>query len=945
MTVTATGDAAGLRAALLRELPAAVRTDTTTRGAYAGDASLYRHVPAAVLLPRSTDEVVHALALAREHGVPVTSRGGGTSIAGNSVGPGLVVDFSRHLNRVGLVDPDAATAVAEPGAICDAVSAAGRPYGLVFPPDPSTHSRCTIGGMVGNNSCGAHSAAWGTTADHVRELEVLLPDGRLVTLRRGGTSDAALDESLRTLRDVHLETLRTELGRFRRQVSGYALHRLLPENGFDTARAFVGSEGTCGVVLSATVGLVPTPAVTALLVLGFPDVIAAAEVAPGLPALGALTAEGLDAELVETVRRSPGRATVGDGLPEGRGWLMCEIGGATATEARATARRIAEAVPGATHVITDDPATTRALWRVREDGSGLATRAANGTEAWAGWEDAAVPPDNLAAYLTDFRDLMREHGRTGVLYGHFGEGCAHVRIDWPLHEPGGIAGYRSFVEDAADLVASHGGSVSGEHGDGRARSELLSRMYSRDALAAFGGFKRVFDPTGMLNPGIVVDPAPLDADLRFGPPKQPAAFVPVQALHADGGSFTGAVRRCVGVGKCRVPSGTAMCPSYQATRDEVHSTRGRARLLAEMLEGDVIRDGWRSTEVRDALDLCLSCKACKSDCPVDVDMATYKAEFLYHHHAGRLRPRTHYSLGWLPVWLRLAQVAPAVSGLVGRTPALATLARTVAGIDQRREIPRLPATTLRRAFRRRGSRGSGHAGTIVLWPDSFTNLLEPHVGAAAVEVLEALGYRVVLPRGPVCCGLTWYSTGQLDMARRIVRRSLATLTPYLDAGYPILGLEPSCTSTLRDDARELLPDDPLAERAAASLTTLPELLADRDDLPLDDLDADAVVQVHCHQTSTRGAAGDLALLRRVGVRPDQAGPGCCGLAGDFGFADGHYEVSQACAEQSLYPKVRSASTDTLVVADGLSCRTQLAQGTGRTALHTAEVLRRALRRG
>ncbi|MQA05326.1 MAG: FAD-binding protein [Streptosporangiales bacterium] len=930
--------------ALASQLPATTRVDPMTRGAYAGDASLYRAVPAAVLFPRDVEDVVRAVRLAREHGVPVTSRGGGTSIAGNSLGPGLLVDFSRYMNRVREVDPEAATVVAQPGAICDDLTAAGAPYGLAFPPDPSTHARCTIGGMVGNNSCGAHSAAWGTTADHVRELEVLLADGRIVRLRPGGSGDATLDDRLTAIRDRHLELLRTELGRFRRQVSGYGLHRLLPEHGFDTARAFVGSEGTCGIVLSATVGLVPTPAAKALLVLGFPDVIAAAEAAPALPALGALTAEGLDGELVDAVRRRPGRGHVGDELPPGRGWLMCEVGGATPEEALDVANRIIAAVPHATHRVTDDPVTTRSLWRVREDGSGIATRAADGTEAWAGWEDAAVPPENFAAYLGDFRTLLAKHGRSGILYGHFGEGCAHVRIDWPLHEPGGIAGYRSFVEDAADLVAAHGGTVSGEHGDGRARSELLPRMYSAEAMAAFGAFKHAFDPDGVLNPGVIVDPAPLDAEMRFGPPKRPHAFVSVQALHADGGSFSNAVRRCVGVGKCRVPHGTAMCPSYQATRDEVHSTRGRARLLAEMLEGDVVTDGWRSTEVRDALDLCLSCKACKSDCPVDVDMATYKAEFLHHHYEGRLRPRTHYSLGWLPLWLRLAQLAPALAGPVGRTPSLAKLAKTAAGVDQHRDLPPLPGTTLQRAFRRRGSRGSGSAGTVVLWPDSFTNLLEPRIGTAAVEVLEALGYRVVMPKSPVCCGLTWYSTGQLGVARRVVGNSVKAIAPYLAAGYPVLGLEPSCASALRDEARELLPDDPLVARLSRQLTTLPELLAPHEsNWPFGSLDIDAVVQVHCHQTSTKGAAGDLDLLRRIGVRPDQAGPGCCGLAGDFGFAAGHYEVSQACAEQSLYPKVRGADTGTVVVADGLSCRTQVTQGTGRTAVHTAELLRRALR--
>ncbi|MGH3097087.1 MAG: FAD-binding and (Fe-S)-binding domain-containing protein, partial [Streptosporangiales bacterium] len=636
------------RTRLRRELPKAARVDTTARGAYAGDASLYRKVPAAVLEPRDTEEVVRALALARDHGIPVTSRGGGTSIAGNSISAGLLIDFSRHMNAIRSIDPDAGEATAEPGVIGDAVRAAARQYGLTFAPDPSTHARCTIGGMIANNSCGAHSAAWGTTADHVRALDVLLPDGRLVTLRNNGASDASLHDRVVAVRDAHLTTLRTEFNRFRRQVSGYGLHHLLAERGTDAARAFSGSEGTLGIIVSATIGLVPRPVTTALLVLGFPDSLAAADAAPSLPPLGALTAEGLDAEVLPAIRAKPGLGQVGRDLPDGGAWLLCEVGGATPGEALEAAHQIAAKAPDASHVISDDPVETAALWRIREEVAGLSTRAPDGTEAWPGWEDAAVPPERFGAYLREFRGLLDKHGRTGILYGHFGEGCAHIRIDWPLHEPGGIAGYRTFVEEAADLVAAHGGTVSGEHGDGRARSELLSRVYSPEAIAAFGEFKRAFDPEGMLNPGIVVDPAPVDADVRYGPPTRAEKFLPVQALHADRGSFAGAVRRCVGVGKCRVPSGTAMCPSYQATRDEVHSTRGRARLLAEMVEGDVVTDGWRSTEVADALDLCLSCKACKSDCPVDVDMATYKAEFLHHHYRHRPRPRTHYALGWLP---------------------------------------------------------------------------------------------------------------------------------------------------------------------------------------------------------------------------------------------------------------------------------------------------------
>ncbi|WP_207400660.1 FAD-binding and (Fe-S)-binding domain-containing protein [Actinomadura roseirufa] len=938
-------------------LPGVFRTDLTARAAYSSDASLYRRVPAAVAEPRSTGELARVLALAAAEGLPVTARGGGTSVAGNAIGSGVVVDTSRHLNRIRSLDPEARTAVVEPGAILDDLRAAAAPYALTFGPDPSTHARCTLGGMIGNNACGAHSVAWGTTAANVVALRVLLPDGREVIARRGTSGDGALDAELTRIRDAHLGPLRTELGRFGRQVSGYGLHHLLPENGFDVAKALVGSEGTCGFVTEATVRLVPLPKARALVVLGFADVFDAAEAAPVAVRAGALTVEGMAADLLAALRSRPGRAGAGADLPPGGGWLYCEVGGDSATAARDAAHTLAGAVqarvPGTVRTVVDDPERMRALWRIREAGAGIVTRLPDGGEAWPGWEDSAVPPDRLAPYLRELYGLMEAHGLRGVPFGHFGEGCLHLRVDFALAEPRGVAGYRAFIESAAGLVLAHGGTVSGEHGDGRARSELLARMYSPDLLRAFAAFKAAFDPERRMNPGVIVDPEPLDLGIRPGPGREALAVTPVHALSRDGGSLAAAVHRCVGIGACRTLDTGSMCPSFKVTQDEVHSTRGRARVLAEMLRGE-LPGGWRSREARDALDLCLSCKACASECPVNVDMATYKAEFLSRHYAGRRRPMAHYSLGWLPLWSRLGTAVPRASRLVNAVLArkpLAAAVKRAAGVEPRRPMIRFADRTLRRTLRSgrsgrsgRGGARYGRAGTVVLWPDTFTEHHAPEAGLAAVEVLDALGYRVLVPPGRVCCGLTWHSTGQLGTARRVLRRTLAVLRPALDAGFPIVGLEPSCTVMLRDEAPELLPDDPGAARLAELTVTLAELVAGHGgDWPFGTLDAPAVAQPHCHQEAKGSYAPDLAVLKRLGVRTDVVEAGCCGLAGDFGYTPGHWEVSQGCAERELYPKVRAAD-GALILADGFSCRTQIEQGTGRRALHLAQVLQRALPR-
>ena len=945
-------DAAALGRALRSAIRGAVHDDAAARAMYAVDGSNYRVPPDLVVVPADADDLAAAVALTAKAGAPVTMRGGCTSMAGNAIG-GVVIDASRHVNRILDIDPGARTAVVEPGVVLTHLLAEARKHGLTFGADPSSGSRATLGGMIANNACGAHSVAWGTTADNVRSLDVILADGTRMTAESRGTRDelarrsgreGELHRSLQAFADRHDVAIRRRFGRFTRQISGYALHRLLPENGYDVAGLLCGSEGGFAATLRATVALTPLPAARVLCVLGFTDSVTSAECVPVVLAHSPLTMESINVDLVDRLPGEVRRAATEAGLPTGRAWLLVEVGGEDRVAAEVSAEKIVAALRDsgspATASLVTEPGAQAVLWRCRTDAAGLATRRADGGEAWGGWEDAAVPPERLADYLRGLDELMARYGLHGASYGHFGEGCMHMRIDFDLLTERGVAAYRAFVEEATDLVVSLGGSVSGEHGDGRARSELLGRMYGRDGVALLDEMKRLWDPQAVMNPGVVVNPLPLDAAIRHLGPAKDRKLLTLFAYPDDNDDFAQAQRRCVGIGKCRQSSGGVMCPSYQATREEKHSTRGRAHLLWEMLQGDLVTDGWRSAEVRDALDLCLSCKGCLSDCPVNVDMATYKAEFTHHHYAGRpwARPLSHWSMGWLPQLARAASLAPRLANRMAGTRA----AKRLGGIAPEREIPAFAEQTFTSWFANRVAGRTGSSGTVVLWPDTFTNYLAPQVGRAAVAVLEAAGYDVVVPDGPVCCGLTWISTGQLNAAKRRIARSLTVLEPHLQAGTPIVGLEPSCTAVLRRDAGELLHDDPRVGALAASTVTFAEFLAGSEWSP-PRVDADALVQTHCHQHAVLGFDADRAVMAGAGIRADIPDSGCCGLAGNFGFERGHYEVSRAVGERVLLPAVRAAPATTAVVADGFSCRTQIAHGTGRRAVHLAELLAAALR--
>jgi FAD/FMN-containing dehydrogenase/Fe-S oxidoreductase len=902
-------------------------TTTLTRALYSSDASLYRVVPQAVARPRRVEEVAAVLDAARAVGMPVTTRGAGTSCAGNAVGAGLIVDTSRHLNTIIEIDPGAGTARVEPGVVQSSLQAAAASHGLRFGPDPSTHNRCTIGGMIGNNACGPRALGYGKTADNVLTLDVITGSGEQISLG-GAPPDHDQRETLGALQSVmqaNLGTIRTEFGRFRRQVSGYSLEHLLPENHFNVPRFLAGSEGTLVVIIGATLRLVADAPYKIMIALGYSTMADAADAAPLIVDHRPTACEGLDRRIVDVVRRNRGDAAVPP-LPRGDGWVFVELVGDDVADLRARADALlagAEALDG---FVVTDPAEAMALWKIREDGAGLASISL-ARPAYPGWEDAAVPAEHLGSYLRDFDRLLDDHGLDGLPYGHFGDGCVHVRIDFPLTEDGGARSYKAFVEEAAQLVAGYGGSLSGEHGDGRARSELLPAMYSAAALEVFGQVKAAFDPENLLNPGVLVDPRPVNADLRAA------------ALVGRVDDFAQAVHRCSGVGKCLADTTAGlgvMCPSYQATREEKDSTRGRARVLQEMINGEVVQRSWKSPEVHQALDLCLSCKGCARDCPTGIDMAAYKAQVLDHTYRGKIRPRSHYALGWLPRWGRLITRARFLASLINfstATPGLRRLVRWAAGVDQRRSLPRFASVAARSRLRPPESSGS----PVIMWVDSFSDCFTGNAAEAAVSVLVAAGYAPQVLKQRACCGLTWISTGQLDGARRQLLAALDVLHPLVAAGTPVVGLEPSCLAVWRSDAAELLPDDPRVAEVAAGVLTLAELLGRAPAWTPPDLSGlELVVQPHCHHASVIGWQADATLLAATGATVTTVG-GCCGLAGNFGVERGHYEVSVKVAEHDLLPAV-AAHPDAIVLADGFSCRTQLAQLAGREAITLAELL-------
>ncbi|HET8551907.1 MAG TPA: FAD-binding and (Fe-S)-binding domain-containing protein [Gammaproteobacteria bacterium] len=956
---------------LARDLAAAlegeVRFSTGDIALYANDASNYRQPPIGVVIPKTIDDIIATHRICRAYGAPILSRGGGTSLSGETVNHAVVMDHSKYLDHIIDIDPIQRQVTVETGVINDKLNETLGPFGLVFPPDPSTHKWCTIGGNIGNNSCGIHSVQaqfYGhgpRTADNVRALDVLTYDGTRMTLKdhyeeseideiiAAGGTQGRIFESLKALRDRYADEIRARFPRIEklpRRVSGYNLDDLLPENGFNLASALCGTEGTCVTVLHVTFKLTEQVKHRTLMVIGFEDIATAADHVPTIMQHRPIALEGIDEQLFEDEQQEHMHPKELSQLPKGHGWLLVEFGGDNQDESDAKAdtliedlKRTKSAPTG--YSIIDDKEQEGKLWAVREAGLGATAFPPDGRDHWPGWEDSAVPPERVGDYLRDLHKLYAKYDYRGALYGHLGQGCVHSRISFGLHTGDGVKKFRAFMEEAGDLVVSYGGSLSGEHGDGQARAELLVKMFGEQIMQAFREFKRIWDPEWKMNPGKVIDPYKLDENLRlvnYRPWQTPTEF----RFPHDQRNFGRVAMRCVGVGKCRATEGGTMCPSYMVTHEEKHATRGRARLLFEMMDGGVLKDGWRSEAVKDALNLCLSCKGCKNDCPVHVDMASYKAEFLSHYFEGRAKPIQAYAFGLIDRWSRLASKMPALVNFLTNTPGLSNIAKELTKMPQQRTIPKYAPQTFKSWFRKRGVHNAD-GPPVVLWADTFNNHFFPDIAQAGVEVLESLGYRVLVPQGHVCCGRPLYEFGMLDLARQYLRDVMDALENEIAAEVPIVGLEPSCISVFRDELTNMFPDDEWAQRLSKQSLTLSEFLEQKvENYTPPRLKRKALVHIHCHHKSVLDHTSEKKLLDKMGLDVDLLSDGCCGMAGSFGFEKEKYDVSIGAGERVLLPKVRNASDDTLIIANGFSCREQIAQTTDRRALHVAQVIQMAM---
>ncbi len=961
-----------IEAALQKRVKGEVRFDAGSKAMYAVDASNYRQVPIGVVIPRSKEDVVNTVAVCREFGLPVLSRGGGTSLAGECCNAAIVMDWSKYMRGVLEVNLQERYARVLPGTVCDELrNAAMQKSGnkLTWGPDPATHNHCCFGGMIGNNSCGAHAQMSGKTDNNIEELEILLYDGTRMTV--GWTTDAEMDvvirrggrvgeiyRQLRSLRDRYADQIRKRYPDIPRRVSGYNLDQLLPgkDGRFNIARALVGSEGTLVTILEAKCKLIDARAERVIVALGYRDVYEAADHVPELNRFNPTALEGIDERLHQNIEKKGGAdRNYLRLLPEGKGWLMVELGADQREDALNAAHELMNSLkdkPNAPSMkLFTDKKEMEQLWGVRESALGATAFVPGEPNTWPGWEDSAVAPEKLGGYLRELRALYNKYQYNPALYGHFGQGCVHCRVDFDLTSEPGIRKYRSFMEEATDLCVKYGGSLSGEHGDGQARGEFLYKMFGDELIHAFEEFKSIWDPDWKMNPGKVVDPYRIDQNLRLGADYDPWEPETHFQFPDDHGSFAHAALRCVGIGKCRREKGKnieddVMCPSYMVTREERHTTRGRAHHLWEMLHGGVIENGWRDEHVKESLDLCLACKGCKGDCPVNVDMATYKAEFLSHYWEGRIRPRYAYAFGLIDQWSRLASIWPGLVNLVTQTPGLSHIAKLAAGMPLERRIPQFAPENFQDQFRRREWRGRQPRGKVLLWPDTFNNYFFPETGLAAAEVLENAGFNVEVPKQHVCCGRPLYDYGMLDMAKKYLERTMQQFRPQIEAGTPFVVLEPSCASVFRDELHNLFPRDPVAQKLQKQTFLLSEFLEKKaPHYQLPQLRARALVQGHCHHKSVLKFDDESEVLKKMELDADILTSGCCGMAGSFGFEKDKYDVSVAIGERVLLPRVREASKSTVIVADGFSCREQIAQDTSRHALHLAEVIQLAQKNG
>jgi FAD/FMN-containing dehydrogenase/Fe-S oxidoreductase len=951
-------DAAALAAELTDEIQGEVRFDDGSRALYATDGSNYRQVPIGVVIPKSVDDIIKTVTACRKHGAPVLSRGGGTSLAGQCCNVAVIIDMSKYLNRILELDPEKKTARVEPGCVLDVLRKAAEKHHLTFAPDPSTHTHNTLGGMIGNNSCGVHSVMGGNTVDNVIELDVLLYDG--TRMKVGQTNPAEVDRivaaggrrgeiyaQLKALCEDHADQIRARYPKIPRRISGYNLNELLPENGFNIARALVGSEGTCVVVLEATLRLVYSPPKRSLLVLGYPDVYHTGDHVPDILKCNPIGLEGFDEGLISDMEAAHLHPQYAKLMPKhSSGWLLAEFGGKDKAEADAQAKACMEALKQTDKPpkmkLFDDPKEEKMVWKVRESGLGATAHVPNKKITWPGWEDAAIPPDKVGNYLRDFHQLVEKFGYTADLYGHFGQGCIHTRIDFDLETRNGIEIFHSFLKEAAELVVSYGGSLSGEHGDGQARAEFLPIMFGEELVQAFRDFKSIWDPDWKMNPGKVVDPYLSTENLRLGTAYNPPQPVTYFQYPEDQHSFSHATLRCVGIGNCRQHHSQTMCPSYRVTMEEKHCTRGRARLLFETMRGEVIKDMWQSEAMKESLDLCLACKGCKGDCPVKVDMATYKSEFLAHYYERKWRPRQAYAFGLINRWAKLASYAPNPINRLAQTPGIRTLAKKIAGMPLQRQIPQFAPETFLQWFKQRPPRNQDKP-PVILWPDTFNNHFHPETAKAAVNVLEAAGFQVRVPAQPICCGRPLYDFGMLSQAKKRLHKILASMQEDINNGIPIVGMEPACVTVFRDELMSLFHGNEVAKRLTRQTYFFSEFLLNKaPHFPYPKFDRKAILHGHCYQKALAKMESEETVLRKLGLDLESLDSGCCGMAGSFGFHQEKYDVSVQVGELVLLPAVRAAGSETLIIANGYSCREQIAQTTDRRSLHVAEVIDQAM---
>jgi len=931
-----------------------VEFSASAKALYATDSSNYRQVPIAVVTPHCLEDILETVSICRKWDAPLLLRGGGTGLAGQTCNIAVVIDTSEAYNKILKIDATAKTAVVQPGIVLDEVRKEANKVGLTFGPDPATHSSCTLGGMIGNNSCGVHSVMAGKTVENILELDIITYDGlrmkvgptspeELERIIAGGGRRGQIYQDLKNLRDHYQNLIRARYPRIPRRVSGYNLDQLLPESGFNVARALVGSEGTCVTVLEATLRLVKNPPQRALVVIGFIDLFSAASAVPAILKHGPIGLEGMDDILVHNMKVKHIHPESIQSLPEGEAWLIVEFGSDTDDENKVKGEKLRKAAQhfegykDARFFI--DKEEQQNLWNVREAGLGATAFVPGESDTWEGWEDSAVPPEKVAPYLRDLKKLYEKFDYRGSLYGHFGDGCIHTRINFDLKTADGIKKYHQFISEAVDLVVSYGGSISGEHGDGQSKAEFLPKMFGPELIQAFNEFKRIWDPAGRLNPGKVVNAYGSTENLRLGVNYAPAEPETFFKYPQDGGSFARATLRCVGVGACRKHDSGVMCPSYMVTREEKHSTRGRTHLLFEMLRGEVIKDGWNSKEVKEALDLCLACKGCKGECPTNVDMATYKAEFLAHYHQKHWRPRHAYSMGQIYWMTRVADFIPRLINFMTQTPGLSFLTKKLAGIHTKRQMPEFAKVNFRRSLKGRTQGRDSQKTAVYLWADTFNNSFTPEIAASALRVLEAAGFEVLIPEKSHCCGRPLYDFGFLKQAKGYLAHILKDLREPIREGVPFLFLEPSCASVFREELINLFPHDLDALRLSKQTFMLSEFLIKKaPHYKWPQINAKVLVQGHCHQQAVLGFKEEKEALIKMGVDFEILDSGCCGMAGSFGFSEEHYEISQAVGERSLLQKVRAASSDTLILANGFSCREQIHQATNRKTYHLAQLL-------